>query len=96
MPLFFYRIEICGAAFQGKYIDRIDKFFKCAFRFGYPLLSCCPLKERDLWEIEGITLFYLQSKQNILKDLLLIDVPSRARRCDLWGRQCDQILLSGD
>ena len=21
---------------------------------------------------------------------------NRARRCDLWGRQCDQLLLSGD
>ena len=35
MFLFFYGIEIWGAAYQGKYLDRIDKFFKRAFRFGY-------------------------------------------------------------
>ena len=35
MSLFLYGIEIWGAAYQGKYLDRIDKFFKRAFRFGY-------------------------------------------------------------
>ena len=35
MALFLYGIEIWGAAYQGKYLDRIDKFFKRAFRFGY-------------------------------------------------------------
>ena len=35
MTLFLYGIEIWGAAYQGKYLDRIDKFFKRAFRFGY-------------------------------------------------------------
>ena len=35
MSLFSYGIEIWGAAYQGKYLDRIDKFFKRAFRFGY-------------------------------------------------------------
>ena len=28
MSLFLYGIEIWGAAYQGKYLDRIDKFFK--------------------------------------------------------------------
>ena len=32
MSLFLYGIEIWGAAYQGKYLDRIDKFFKRAFR----------------------------------------------------------------
>ena len=35
MSLFLYGIEIWGAAYQGKYLDRIDRFFKRAFRFGY-------------------------------------------------------------
>ena len=35
MSLFFYGIEIWGAPYQGKYLDRIDLFFERAFRFGY-------------------------------------------------------------
>ena len=35
MSLVLYGIEIWGAACQGKYLDRIDRFFKRAFRFGY-------------------------------------------------------------
>ena len=35
MSLFLYGIEIWGAAYQGKHLDRIDRFFKRAFRFGY-------------------------------------------------------------
>ena len=35
MSLFLFGIEIWGVAYQGKYLDRIDKFFKRAFRFGY-------------------------------------------------------------
>ena len=35
MSLFLYGIEIWRAAYQGKYLDRIDKFFKQAFRFRY-------------------------------------------------------------
>jgi len=35
MSLFLYGIEIWGAAYQGKYPDRIDRFFKRVLRFGY-------------------------------------------------------------
>ena len=35
MSLFFYGIEIWGAAHQGKCLNRIDRFVKRAFRFGY-------------------------------------------------------------
>ena len=35
MSLFLYGIEIRRAAYQGKHLDRINKFFKRAFRFGY-------------------------------------------------------------
>ena len=47
-----------------------------------PFSSCCPLKERDVCEIKGIILFYLQSKWNVLKDLLLIDVSFNLSDCD--------------
>ena len=35
MFVFLYGVEIWGAAYQGKFLDRIDRFFKQAFRFGY-------------------------------------------------------------
>ncbi len=35
MSLFLYGIEIWGAAYQGKYLDCIDRFFRRAFKFGY-------------------------------------------------------------
>ena len=35
MPLFLCGIEIKGAALQGEYLERTDKFFKPALRFGY-------------------------------------------------------------
>ena len=35
MSLILYLIEIWGTAYQGKYLDRIDRFFKRAFTFGY-------------------------------------------------------------
>ena len=34
ISLFLYGIKIWGAAYQDKYLDRIDKFLKQAFRFG--------------------------------------------------------------
>ena len=35
MFVFLYGIEIWGAAYQSKCLDRIDRFFKQAFRFVY-------------------------------------------------------------
>ena len=35
MSLILYVIDIWGTAYQGKYLDRIDRFFKRAFTFGY-------------------------------------------------------------
>lgn len=35
MSVFLYGIEVWGAAYQRKYLDRIDSFFKRAYRFGY-------------------------------------------------------------
>ena len=54
MSLFSYGIEIWGTAHQGKYLDRIDKFFKRAFRFGYtnnPYAMAEVIRNRDckLW-----------------------------------------------
>jgi hypothetical protein len=35
MSLFYYCIEVWGSALQNKYLDRIDKFFRRAYRYGY-------------------------------------------------------------
>ena len=35
MSLFLYGLEVWGSAYQRKYLDRIDKFFWRAYRFGY-------------------------------------------------------------
>ena len=37
LSLFLYGIEIWGSTLQKKYLNRIDKFFKRAHRFGYVL-----------------------------------------------------------
>ena len=35
LSLLLYEQEVWGSAFLGKYLDRIDKFFERALRFGY-------------------------------------------------------------
>ena len=37
LSLFYYGIEAWGSALQNKYLQRIDKFFRRAYRFGYTL-----------------------------------------------------------
>jgi hypothetical protein len=37
LSLFHYRIEVWGSALQNKYLQRIDKFLRRAYRFGYTL-----------------------------------------------------------
>jgi hypothetical protein len=37
LSLFHYGIEVWGSALQNKYLQRIDKFFRRAYRFGYTL-----------------------------------------------------------
>ena len=54
MSLFLYRIETWGAAYQGKYLDHIGRYFKPAFRFGYtnnPYVIADVIRNRDckLW-----------------------------------------------
>ncbi|CAB3995474.1 Hypothetical predicted protein [Paramuricea clavata] len=39
MSLFYYCIEVWGSALQKKYLDRIDKFFRRAYRYGYTTKS---------------------------------------------------------
>ena len=39
MSLFYYCIEVWGSALQKKYLDRIDKFFQRAYRYGYTTKS---------------------------------------------------------
>ena len=54
MSLFLYGIEVWGAAYQGKYLDRIDRFFKGAFRFGctsnlYVIVEVIRNRDCKLW-----------------------------------------------
>ena len=35
MSLFLYGLEVWASAYQRKYLDRIDTFFRRAYRFGY-------------------------------------------------------------
>jgi hypothetical protein len=37
LSLFHYGIEVWGSALQNKYLQRIDKFLRRAYRFGYTL-----------------------------------------------------------
>ena len=37
LSLFYYGIEVWGSALQNKYLQRIDKFFRRAYKFGYTL-----------------------------------------------------------
>ncbi len=37
LSLFHYGIEVWGSALQNKYLQRIDQFFRRAYRFGYTL-----------------------------------------------------------
>ena len=39
MSLFYYCIEVWGSALENKYLDRIDKFFRLAYRYGYTTKS---------------------------------------------------------
>jgi hypothetical protein len=54
--LILYGIEVWGAAFKGKYLDRVDKFLKRAYRYGYTSKNYVLtdiIRERDikLWKI---------------------------------------------
>jgi hypothetical protein len=39
ISLFYYCIEVWGSALQNKYLDRIDKFFRGAYRYRYTTKS---------------------------------------------------------
>ena len=45
---------------------------------------------------EDLETFDAETETGITDSREAIDDLIRARRCDLWGRQCDQLLLSGD
>ena len=54
LSLFLYGIEIWGSALQKKYLDRVDRFFKRAHRYGYVLNE---YKMSELIEMRDRTLF---------------------------------------
>ena len=67
--LFLYGIEIWGSALQKKYLERIDKFFKRAYRYGYVLKE---YKMSELIETRDRVLFnrILDNPEHILYELL--------------------------
>lgn len=69
LSLFLYGIEMWGSALQKKYLERIDKFFKCAYRYGY-LLEKYTMSE--LIETRDRILFnrILNNPEHVLYELL--------------------------
>ena len=69
LSLFWYGIEIWGSSLQKKYLNRIDKFFKRAHRFGYVLRE---YKMFELIETRDKTLFkeIIDNPDHILSELL--------------------------
>lgn len=69
MSLFLYGLEVWGSAYQGKYLDRIDTFFRRAYRFGYTnkiILISDVIKNRDSDLFKRIT----SDTGHVLYDLL--------------------------
>ena len=55
MSFFLYGIEIWGVAHRGKYLNRIHRFVKRAFRFGntnnlYVIAEVIRTEEWELWD----------------------------------------------
>ena len=74
MSVFLYGIEVWGAAYQRKYLDRIDRFLKRAHRFGFVTKKTTILdliKDRDSKLFKNVI-----RDDHILHDLLL---PKRKR-----------------
>ena len=68
MSVFLYGIEAWGAAYQRKYLDRIDRFLKRAHRFGFVTKNKTILnliKDRDSQLFKNVIRDY-----HILHDLL--------------------------
>ena len=69
LSLFYYGIEVWGSAIQNKYLQRIDKFFRRAYKFGYTLKE---YKISHLVEKRDKSLFakIVNDSDHILYDLL--------------------------
>ena len=67
--LFYHGIEVSGSAIQNKYLQRIDKFFRRAYKFGYTLKE---YKISHLVEERDKLLFakIVNDSDHILYDLL--------------------------
>ena len=66
LSLFLYGIEIWGSALQKKYLERIDKFFKRAYRYGNVLKEYKMIETRDRILFNRI----LDNLEHILYELL--------------------------
>ena len=75
MSVFLYGIEVWGAAYQRKHLDRIDTFLKRSFKFGYTseqIYISDVIKKRDGQLFEKVC----SDDKHILNDLL---PPKRSR-----------------
>ncbi|XP_068761121.1 uncharacterized protein [Montipora capricornis] len=85
MSVFLYGIEVWGAAYQRKYLDRIDRFLKRAHRFGFVTKETILylIKDRDSKLFKNVI-----RDDHILHDLL----PPKRKRV-LCERKHDFIFL---
>ncbi len=69
MSLFYYCIEVWGSALQKKYLERIDKFFRRAYRYGYTKKS---IKISEVIEETDRKLFskIVSNPEHVLHELL--------------------------
>ena len=69
LSLFYYGIEVWGSALLKKYLERIDQFFRRAYRYGYVLKE---YKMSELIEERDKTLFnkIVNDPDHVLYDLL--------------------------
>lgn len=84
MSVFLYGIEVWGAAYQRKYLDRIDRFLKRTHRFGFVTKKTTIL---DLIKDRDSKLF----KNVIRDDHILHDLLPPKRKCVLRERKHDFI-----
>jgi hypothetical protein len=79
--LILYGIEVWGAAFKGKYLDRVEKFLKRAYRYGYTsknYVLADIIRERDmkLWKVIS------ENAAHSLYELLLLKKTRTLRKRD--------------
>ena len=69
MSLFLYGLEVWRSAYQGKYLDRIDTFFRRSCRFGYTskiILISDLIRDSDLFNSITFIIYTPSSLPNLI------------------------------